>query len=136
MVPQGATALVAGIPAVGSARFFIRPQLAARSGHDTVRDIFEKHPNAYQAYGGAGYTQALDYYSGNSTKVESSYRSCLLAAIDAYYWRKNDPTDGAVFHNGYELTGPAYILTIDKNQKGWQNYFYKLAPGYILCSCH
>ena len=27
MVPQGATALVAGIPAVGSARFFIRPYL-------------------------------------------------------------------------------------------------------------
>jgi len=48
------------------------------------------------------------------------------------YWRKNDPTDGAVYHNGYALTGPAYILTIDKNQKGWQNYFYKLAPGYKL----
>ena len=107
-------------------------QLAGRNDCDTVRSIFENYPNAYQAYNKQGYWQALDYYSGNSTKVESSYRSCLLAAIDAYFWRKNDPTDGAVRHNGSKLNDPAYILTIDKDQRGWQNNFYKLAPGYKL----
>jgi len=90
----------------------------------------------YDAYDGPRYHQALRYYKGNSTTAQSSYRSCLKAAIEAYYGLKNDPTGGAVFQNGYALYGPKYILAIDKNQYGWQHYFYKLAPGYILCSCH